>query len=95
MQHHTCQGNKDCTHHSRVCVFSVSSEVKPGRSSLIPDIKTFGGTVREVGTSSCTDIPGGTEVDMMEIDRLLQSMTRGGDRAGSRTELLTLLYSYN
>ena len=32
--------------------------------------------------------PGGTEVDMMGIDRLLQSLTRVGARAGSRRELL-------
>ena len=40
-------------------------------------------------------LPGGTEVDIMGVDRLLQSMTGGGDRGGSRKELLTLLYSYN
>ena len=39
--------------------------------------------------------PGGTEVDMMGIDSLLQSMTRVGARAGSRWELPALLYSHN
>ena len=39
--------------------------------------------------------PRGTEVDMMGVDRLLQSVTRGGGRAGSRWELPALLYSYN
>ena len=39
--------------------------------------------------------PGGTEVDMMGIYRLLQSMTRVGARVGSRRELLALLYWYN
>ena len=39
--------------------------------------------------------PGGTEVDMMRVDRLLQSMTRVGARAESRKELPALLYSYN
>ena len=39
--------------------------------------------------------PHGTEVDMMGVDRLLLSMTGGGDRAGSRRKLLALLYSYN
>ena len=31
---------------------------------------------------------------MMGVDRLLQSMTGGGDRAGSRWKLPALLYSY-
>ena len=39
--------------------------------------------------------PGGTEVDMTGVDRLLQSMTGGEARAGSRRELPALLYSYN
>ena len=39
--------------------------------------------------------PGGTEVDMMGMDRILQSMTRVGASAGSRRELPALLYLYN
>ena len=37
----------------------------------------------------------GTEIDMMGVDRLLQSMTGEGGRAGIRWELPALLYSYN
>ena len=62
-------------------------------------VHVFSGTVSEVGTSACTYRclvpPGGTQVDVMGIDRPLQSMTRVGARAGSRRELLALLYSYN
>ena len=36
--------------------------------------------------------PHGTDLDMMGVDRLLQLMPVGGDRAGSRWGLLTLLY---
>ena len=39
--------------------------------------------------------PRGNKVDMMGVDRLLQSMNERGDRAGSRWELPALLYSYN
>ena len=39
--------------------------------------------------------PHGTEVDMMGGDRLLQLMTRGGDRDGNRWELVVLYYSDN
>ena len=39
--------------------------------------------------------PHGTEVDMIGVERLLQSVTGGGDRAESRWKLLALLYSYN
>ena len=39
--------------------------------------------------------PGGTEVDMMRMDRLLQSKTEVGAMAGSRRELPALFYSYN
>ena len=39
--------------------------------------------------------PSGTEVDIIGVDRLLQSMTAGGARAGSRRELPVLLYLYN
>ena len=39
--------------------------------------------------------PGGTKVAMMGVDRLLQSMTGVGARAGSRREHPASLYLYN
>ena len=39
--------------------------------------------------------PRGTEVDMMRIERLVQLMTGGGDRARHRWEFPALLVSYN
>ena len=39
--------------------------------------------------------PTGPEVDMMGVERLLQSIIRERDMAGSRWKLLALLYSYN
>ena len=51
------------------------------------------------GEQQCIHIrvapPYGTEVDIMGVDRLLQSMTGRGDRAGSRQKLPALLYPYN
>ena len=37
----------------------------------------------------------GTEVDMVGVDRYLQSMTGGGERAGSRWKIPALLHSHN
>ena len=54
-------------------------------------------TVNEVGTSECVirrvAPPGGTEVTVMGVDRLLQSMT--SVEAGNKRELPALLYLYN
>ena len=62
-------------------------------------IYNVGGTVSDGGEQQCVHRlmvpPGGTEVDIMGVDRLLQSMTGQGDRVRSRWELLALLYSYN
>ena len=55
-------------------------------------------TVSEGGKQQCihrrVTPPPGTEVDMMGVDRLLQSMTGVGDRAASGWRLLVLLHLY-
>ena len=48
-----------------------------------------------MGEQQCTHRwvapPYGSEVDMIGVDKLLQSMTEGGDRAGEQVEASSLI----